>query len=392
MKGFFSNVRQKFNQWFSTPSHDPVEEEILIDADQYVERLTGIIAQAKKEICLSFYILEPDPFGTRVLDLLREKSKMGVKVRLIVDGVGSAKWIEKFRAFYQEAGLDVRVYHPIPWQIYQSRWVYMFRLHLFFRLFYLFNQRNHNKLIVVDGQVAILGSRNLCENALRWRETSLWVKGNSTGTALQNIFENIWQRSHDRRFHRLWNRSLYSPIALPKNIISNHVLALRLLTQSNLVRRIKESQHDIQITTPYFFPRKKILRLLCRKARQGVNVAIILPRLTDVAVSRWIGQLFYGILLSSNVEIYEYTAGILHAKSLRIDQWAMVGSSNFNRRSFHRDLEIDYALAHPKTFRQLDHQFHLDLAHCVRIQTKPHMQFWKKAVASMMVRLVPSWF
>lgn len=360
------------------------QEMLIFEGKDYEEQLVNLIQQAQYEILITCYILENEKFGEKILNLLLGKSKQGVKVRLVVDGFGSWDWIDKILPRIKQENFEVRLFHPLNWRV--LGWNIK-------RTFMRFNRRNHQKLFVFDKRIGLIGSRNINNEAIQWRETSIEIIGPSVITLI-SLFDIIWQRSHDRFFKRYfpgirWETHL--KIASSKHIFSNHTFSLRKKIQRVTLQKIIEAKDRIFITTPYFFPTRKVLSSMIARARSGVSVSVLLPQKTDVLISKWVSQYHYQRLLLAGVTIYEYNPKILHAKSMVVDDWALIGSSNFNRRSVFRDLELDYAVDSPGTVQALITKFQEDLKSSTKIETVPHVFFLKKWFIIFITRFFSSW-
>jgi cardiolipin synthase len=360
------------------------QEMLIFEGKDYEEQLVNLIQQAQYEILITCYILENEKFGEKILNLLLGKSKQGVKVRLVVDGFGSWDWIDKILPRIKQENFEVRLFHPLNWRV--LGWNIK-------RTFMRFNRRNHQKLFVFDKRIGLIGSRNINNEAIQWRETSIEIIGPSVITLI-SLFDIIWQRSHDRFFKRyfpLIRREVASKVSDSKHIFSNHTRTLRKKVQIATLQKILNSKEEIFITTPYFFPTSKVMKALLRKGEDGVKISVLLPKHSDVLISKWVSQYHYERLLKANVEIFEYNPSMLHAKSMVIDRWALIGSSNFNRRSVFRDLELDYSADNEGTVRGLIDQFQKDAANSTKIHHVPHMGLMQKCFIMFITRFFSSW-
>jgi cardiolipin synthase len=158
------------------------------------------------------------------------------------------------------------------------------------------------------------------------------------------------------------------------------------------LEKLLQAREKIQITTPYFFPTSKVFDAILKKANDGVSITVLLPLASDVMVSKWITQYHYERLMKAGVQIHEYTKAILHAKSTLVDDWALIGTSNMNRRSVYRDLEIDYIVSQPYAVKQILTQFEYDLKNSVRVTSIPKLNIGKKIVVLIATKLFSSWF
>lgn len=369
---------------------NPIQEKLIFDGEQYAVALFHEIEQATREILVANYIIENDAFGSRVIAALEEKAKEGVQVKLIVDGYGSWDWIADGKARSNEKLFDIRVYHPLPWTLGKIKNQNL-NWERFFHFFSYINRRNHQKVFIFDRKKVMLGSRNVHQECTEWRETSVMLEGDNVGVVV-DIFNTLWIRSHRKLFKRINYKKPFIFKEVPERIYSSHLLNWRRKNKARIFDRIKSATSVIQITTPYFLPTKKMLNLLYKKAKSGISVTLLLPEEADVQVSKWISQFHYELLLEAGVRIYEYKPSILHAKVTIVDDWALVGSSNFNQRSMNRDIELDYSIMLEQTVFELKEQFQKDILVSAMISSKKNMSVWKKAFVRILIWVVPSWF
>ena len=361
-------------------------EELIFDAQQYDRMLMDQIRQSQHEILISCYIVDFDEFSQKVFDALLERAKSGIKIQVVVDGLGSWSWINDHAQRYKHGNLDIRVYHPLTWKLLGVSLK---------NFFHGMNRRNHHKLFIFDQKIACNGSRNINDTAMIWRETNILIDGPSVST-LCALFAIVWQRSHDRWTHRYrdFRKSMqaYKKLKGSEHVLSTHTFALRRKNQKIMIGRLKHAKSEIQITTPYFFPTRKVFKVLLKKRKEGVKVSVLLPRVSDVIVSKWITQYHYKKMLGQGVELYEYTPSILHAKSMLIDDWGLIGTSNMNRRSVYRDLEIDYIVSQPDTVENLRRKFFEDVKDSLKISSIPRLGFFKNVIVWIATKIFSSWF
>ncbi|MGV8058202.1 MAG: phosphatidylserine/phosphatidylglycerophosphate/cardiolipin synthase family protein [Smithellaceae bacterium] len=354
-----------------------IKETVFAEANQYFAALMQDIEQAATRIDLETYIFDLDPLGRQVAGHLAAASRRGVSVRLLLDGVGSAIASGKLAEQLSSAGAQVRIYHPLPWNIHHWEWAvprlpWLAKLQ---RLLAGMHSRNHRKICMIDHRVAWVGSFNISQCHLtkekggqNWRDTALRLEGLDM-EHLQHAFDGAWD--NDRA---LIPRRIFSPI----NIRLNHMHRREL--RRDLLNRIAQSRSRIWITNAYFVPITSILRYLKKAARRGVDVRILLPGISDVFFMPWASAVFYGTLLKAGIKIYEYTGGVLHAKIMFLDDWITVGSSNIDYLSFFRNLEAEVVVTLPETKKVLEDQFLNDLTQSeeITINDFPRYPWWRK--------------
>lgn len=361
-------------------------ETIFIDGGQYFDSLIKDIHQARQSIALETYIFQRDSLGKQVIEALVAAAKRGIQVRVMVDGAGTPWWSTQFARTIEKAGGTTKVFHPFPWQLWNwsrsvirasilTNWVYMV---------FKINSRDHRKVCLIDNQIAYVGSMNIskCHLSLErggdnWRDTGLRLMGADL-TDLYRAFDLAWD--HLPITERL--REAFRQVRRNPTIRSNHTRHRRRILYKNLLRKMSICRHHIWITNAYFVPDNFLLKRLQEAARAGVDVRILLPRKSDIAIMPWASTAFYFNLLKEGVRIFEYMPGILHAKILQLDDWALIGSSNLNHRSLLHDLEVDILLSAPQSIQALEQQFLVDLQNAREISLtdwhimRPRYQRW----------------
>tara|TARA_R110001592_G_scaffold7032_2_gene39451 strand:- start:18406 stop:19536 length:1131 start_codon:yes stop_codon:yes gene_type:complete len=369
-----------------------LQEIIYTDANAYFDGLINAINQAESSIDFEVYLFDNDELSNRVVDALTKAAQKNIKVRLLTDGVGACI------SFYQIAnkllnnGVEVKIFHPLPWHIEQWRLsLTTFKgLTKLLHLFSSINKRDHRKLMIIDQRTAWLGSFNISQKHLpkenkgdHWRDTAIQIKGMDL-EALQIAFDSCWNKSPKRQ----------TALHLPSSpFMFNFTRALRIRQHKRFLKRIKEANEKIWITNAYFVPDKKLLEALVYASYRGVDVRILLPKTSDIFFIPWASAYFYSRLLNSGIRIFEFQYRMLHAKTLIIDDWASIGSSNLNRRSLHHDLELDYSLQLSESKKILSNSFETDLRESEELDAKRFKQTraWQRIIGGLLVFLLARW-
>ncbi len=335
----------------SKPNWDSVR--LYFSGDEYFHEVIQAIEQSQSEILIESYIFDMDPIGIRILRSLAKAQERGVRVQILIDGVGGFNWAVALRKFSKENHLQFRIYHPIPLRLDFLKKISWKSLRRILFLLKKINKRNHRKIILIDQQTAFMGSLNISQvhseefmGPSVWRDTGIQVSGPSL-IGLKTVCVKTWQRSQ-------MDGLLRAPTLRHKNQLqlkSDEVLRLnstvkwRFFLLRDLNRRMRTAHKRILITNAYFLPRRSILRSLMKAARKGVYVGLCLPSITDVQAVRWASRSLYIRLIKAGVHIFEFQGRVLHAKTLIIDDnWATVGSHNLNHRSLNHDLEVEVVL------------------------------------------------
>ena len=357
-----SNVRsfKKSNQ-----QHPQHQEQLFVEGKHYFDSLIQAIDAACNTIKFEVYNFNQDNLGQSVAQALARASQRGVTVKVLIDGAGTPLWGGQFARSLEKAGVKTRIFHPLPWGIWQWHRSVV-RLPFILKGVYLMlkiNSRNHRKLCLIDDTIAYIGSFNVNQRHLHasdggegWRDTAVRLSHLNLDQ-LSIAFEAAWNHLplHDRL------QRLFQPVDTNAILRLNNTLQRRRVLYRNLLRRIAKARHRIWITNAYFLPDNAILKKLKEAAETGIDVRILLPAVSDVPIMPLTSSTFYRSLLISGVKIFEYLPSMLHAKTLIIDEWFLIGSTNLNSRSILHDLEVDVNIKHPYSKQLLETYFFRDL-------------------------------
>lgn len=342
---------------------------LLADGDRCFDAFLRAIRSARRSINLETYIFQSDRIGWMIADLLAQKARRGVEVNVIYDAVGCIGTSPRLFDSLRAAGVELIEYHPLaPWRRYWNLYL-----------------RDHRKLLVVDGRIAFVGGMNIgLEYAGKkfkggqWRDTHLRIEGPAV-RELQFFFIENWYRNGGA----IIDTGRY----FPDTGEPGKTLLMVLCTKSRKkIKPIQESyisainfaKNSIWITNAYFIPDAKFYRALVRAARRGVDVRVLLPEKSDLAMVQNASRYLYKRYLKNGIRVFEYTKSVLHAKTAVIDGiWSTVGSSNIDRRSFTHNLEINAIVLDQKFGEEMERVFIRDLKH----STELRMENWRKRSA-----------
>lgn len=365
---------------------------VFDDGDAFFDAILHDITHAQRHINIEVYKFQLHGIGIDFAKALIERAQQGIKVRLLIDGIGSLTWSGSWAKKMEQAGIQTKLYHPLPWQwwhlsrsVAQLPWLLKF-----FYLFTKLNTRNHRKIFNIDDKIIYLGSCNICSNHSKqkpygkhWRDTALRIEGHDVQPIL-HAFEKSWgSLAWKQRCQHYF--STIDP-KCPFHLNDTHLR--RRYYFKLLLRKIRKSQKRIWISSAYFAPNSTLLRALIHAAiRRNIDVRIIIPRYSDIPLMTTASRFFYEKLIRANVQIFEYTPSMLHAKTLLIDQWAMVGTSNMNHRSLLHDLEIDYATSKRSIIDTLANHFLQDQGNSQHISamTLKHMTLWQTMLGRIVI-------
>lgn len=342
---------------------------LLRDGVEALPAMLSAIASAQHEILLEMYWLDDSPVGRRFVEALTERARAGVKVNLSYDAVGSLGVDRSMYLPLREAGGTVLEFNPIaPWRHrFRLAWV---------------SQRDHRKILAVDGRVAFVGGLNIGrpwaprdEGGEGWRDDVAMLEGPAVAR-VRALFYRNWERQggqcpSDDPFRKALESLRRDSGALDEKLTEDTTVAVlghnawsaRRAIRRAYLSRVRHARERVYIENAYFIPDGAIRRALKLAAKRGVDVKIILPRVSDVLAVTWAAQAMYPALLRAGVQIHEWTHGVLHAKTGLIDDWATTGSYNFDYRSLRYNLEANLASTDPHFVSQIKTSFERDLTH-----------------------------
>lgn len=346
-------------------------EKLFFSSKEFFNQLLIDIEQAQESIIVETYIFQLDKFGTRFFSALSDAAKRGLRVQLLVDGVGSWGWSNWNIAELSASGVETRIYHPIPWPLSKFYPSEATKLQGYFHHWANVNQRNHKKVYLVDKKIAYVGSMNIHDDALVWRETGIRIVGEQVLLLLE-AFEQVWQESfYPGKRKRGWfsTRKVQIPSSHDLVLLNPGVKHRRKLKRIQS-KRLKQADKRIWMVTPYFVPTVGLIKALSSAALNKLDVRILLPLQVDHKFMNWVMNKALYTLIQAGVRVYRYQEGMMHQKVLLIDDWVQTGSSNVNRRSYNLDLEVDIVLSHEETRMAMEHQLCIDFERSIMLSLK----------------------
>lgn len=342
--------------------------ELLSVGDAYFSELLESFRNAKSQIQVEMYILNVDSVTRTLLEELVRARERGVRVQILVDGFGSFVSIPTLEDFCRRHQIEFRVYVPMFLRNHAGRFwsYYLFNL---LRLFRRLNRRDHRKMVIVDQKQAFVGSMNWTQVHSRkvngpkaWRDTAVQVEGPGL-EILVHSFRVSWYRANKQPFKRFRRKAALLKNYDPKKsmVRLNTSLHDRWRLHQDLLSRIRSARQRVLLTTAYFLPHRSLVRALQAAAARGIRVEIIVPGPSDVPIVKWAAFELAHNLTMAGIKIFEYQTSILHAKTVLIDQWATVGSTNLNYRSFLHDLEVEIVIDDTASLHWLERQWQIDI-------------------------------
>lgn len=366
----------------SVTAHDV---RMLVDGSATYAALIDDIRKARSHIHLEYYIYQSDRSGTALRDALIERARAGVKVRLLMDAVGSSRTPTHFFSDLVEAGGEISWFHPIR---FHRVWKFWKRPPL--------NLRTHRKIVVIDSRIGYTGGINITDeenDALRsdaYRDLHLRLTGDVV-LELQQVFVEDWiyaTGEHDFISEIARDLPPLSPGPICAQVLSSGPDSNWEAIHRLHVSAIHAARQRAWLVTPYFVPGEAALMALSSAALSGLDVRLMVPKMSD---SRWVtlaARSYYDRLLDAGVKIYEYGPRMLHTKALlKDDDVAIIGSANFDNRSFRLNFEVSVLFEDAGVAAELARQIAAEFAHAPRVRAPRTQAFLTERLPEALARL-----
>ena len=339
--------------------HNKVD--VLVNGDEKFKKLIKDLKGAKHHIHLEYYVVLEGRLWDEILGVLCEKASKGVKIRLVYDDVGS-KLSLKTKQRLSSCKIECYPFMPVFFSRFSGK----------------MNYRNHRKIAVIDGKIAYVGGINIADeyvngyNTIFWRDTHLRLKGESV-KSLQIHFFTTWC------FVSKQNIKI-QPSYFPK-VKRNGYTAVQIAASGPdtnwayimeaVFTAITTAQDYVYITTPYFVPNDQMLMALQVASKSGIEVKLIIPKKSDSWVVKHASNSYLSHLMDAGVEVYRYTKGFIHAKTMVVDDvFSTVGTSNMDYRSFNINFEVNAFIYNKEKSVSLKQQFFNDLKCAEKLEPK----------------------
>jgi cardiolipin synthase A/B len=357
------------------------EAQLLVDGPQTHQAMFAAMERARDHINLETYILESGEIGERLAQLLQKKIGQGVKVNVLYDSVGSLDTPKEYFDRLKKIGAHLCEFNPVNPAKASGDWE--------------INNRNHRKILVVDGRVAFTGGINISsaysagprtnrrasqvkpgeDSARGWRDTHVRAEG-PVVTRFQRLFLDGWaledcgaavEANYFPRLEAKGSKTMRVLSSDPGTDKSEMYVAL--------LSTIGAARHRVWLTVGYFVPDPRVRQALIDAAHRGVDVRLMLPGFSDSWAPIYAGRSNYSELLAAGVRIYEWNKALMHAKTAVIDSaWASVGSTNLDWRSFDLNFEADLVVYDAAFAGELETLFRQDIE--ASAEVKPEQ--WKR--------------
>lgn len=336
-------------------AHGGNKVEVLTNGEVYYEAELEAISKAERSVHIEAYIFQKGEVADRFVKALAERARAGVEVKLVLDAIGSFGARAGYFEELTRAGGRVVWYHTLRWHNWTR-----------------YNNRTHRELFIIDGRVGFTGGAGVADHWLhehkgkpRWRDTMFRVKGDAV-LGLQATFVENWLEASgeilacEDHFPEIESGEGISALVVNSSPSSGGSTRARILFQILLA----SARESVLMTTPYFLPDRSARRDMLAAIARGVRVEIITPGMnSDHLLTRTASRRLYGGLLKAGGRIYEYQPTMIHAKTLVVDGvWSVVGTTNFDNRSFGINDEVNLAAPDETLAARLTEDFARDRA------------------------------
>ncbi|MDO8510342.1 MAG: phospholipase D-like domain-containing protein, partial [bacterium] len=316
------------------------------------ETMLGLIESAVISIDCEQFILDNDTIGNRFMELFESKARQGVRVRLLCDAAGSYNLLNSSRpAALSASGVQILFFNIInPWRINNyASWFF----------------RNHKKMLIVDGTTATTGGVSIRDSMHAWRDSLVTIRNRAVGQ-MTRAFDSMWDASLRKKRDAFKN---FPVVEENFSFLVNAPLPRQRFLYRRIIRKLRQAKRYIYLTTPYFVPDPRGLRVLRLAARRGIDVRLLIPRASDHPFVDRASASYFHLLLDSGVRIFRYSKGMMHTKTIVVDdEWATIGSLNYDNLSFLLNYEGNLTAASPKFAGELRDHFIKDLESALEVR------------------------
>ncbi len=351
------------------------QAQLMADSNVAIDTMIEDIDAATDHVHLLFYIWMPDNSGRKMAEALKRAVARGVTCRAMVDDIGSKLLIKSdLWPEMQAAGIQLcrvlKVGNPLL-RIFNGR----------------IDLRNHRKILVIDNLVTYCGSQNCADpEFLTKAKYAPWVDAvmRFTGPVVrqnQHVFASDWMAYNDEDIRETLRQPLSPPKpGFPAQVIASGPTARYSAVPETFETLIYSARRELFITTPYYVPVSSLQAAICAASNRGVDTSIVFPARNDDFAVGATSKSYYEDLLDAGVKVYEYQAGILHAKTMTVDGGVtLIGSANMDRRSFDLNYENNILLCDEAVTQQMRLRQQAYLADCVEVTAEEVAQWpWTK--------------
>jgi cardiolipin synthase len=338
--------------------------ELLFNGDETFPAMLRDIKNARYTITFAQYLYKDGPIARDLAQAFAERCRAGIEAHILIDSQGSSDIPDDIPAIMREAGCHVEFFHKVelpqvifPWKLVS------------------YNYRNHRRVLVIDGQIGFTGGYGISEAWMgdgrtpeHWRDTNVRIEG-PVVQHLQGAFIESWLETTGVAlggkgyFPRLEPRG-----NIPAQMVKSSPAGGSFQNYLLFLLSIASAKKSILITNSYFIPDDRMIDALLRATARGVRVVVLVPGKIDVQLTYRASRSNYGRMLLGGIQIFEYMAALMHAKTMVVDGvWATIGSTNFDNRSFALNEELNLTVYNADIARRLNHEFEQDLKYSKQI-------------------------
>lgn len=304
--------------------------ELVHSGEDYFFRLLRIVSNAQSEIHLQSYIFENDRTGLEIAEALIEAANRQVKLYVLLDGYGSSKLSNIFLENLKQKGINIRFFSPF-----------------FSKNNFYIGRRLHHKVVVVDGEIVLIGGINIA-NKYRgsntehpWLDYGVQIEGASIGAPLQQLCKDIYLKKN-RTNKEIIQCNFYNTDETFVKILRNDWLKQKNEICNSYISALQKADNEVIIVGSYFLPSRRLSNALKSAAKRGIKIKIILSGVSDLPIVMRATHYLYSSLLKQNIELFEWKKSVLHGKLATIDKgWATIGSFNLNHLSSYGSIEMN---------------------------------------------------
>ena len=366
----------------SAPGSRGNSVQLLLNGDQIFPAQLAAIRSAKQTITYAQYFYEEGPIPEEIAEAIAERCRAGVRAHVLLDGFGTLYMPAKYRETMDRAGCEVATFRPLsPFAVFAL-------------LGYgKSNHRNHRRILVVDGEVGFTGGSGIAPKWMgngrlegHWRETDVRVEG-LVVSSLQGAFAENWLEATGN----VLGGDPYFPRhprtgEIAAQVVRSSPSGGSFSMYTTFLLAMSSARQSIYITNPYFLPDSRMIRALTEARARGVRIVVLLPGAIDNNIVRHASRAKFGELLEAGIEIHEYQAGLLHAKTMIVDGvWATIGSTNLDSRSFSLNEELNLVVYSTAVAGQLEQVFADDLTYSRKID---HEQWRRRGLFDQLLELL----
>jgi len=330
--------------------------------------------KATESIVLEQFIFTPDEFGQRMIDVCIARAAAGVKVRFLWDAIGSfsffgANIVEDLR----KKGIEL-----VFWKTLVPTYYTIHNIRSWFL-------RNHRRTLVIDNKIGYTGSICIRDTFKNWRDTNVRLEG-SVVASMRSAFDLMWQKATDKKV------DFPAHIARDPDFsyVTNSPSPGKRHLYRSYVAAIRHAEKYIYITTPYFVPTHRMIRVLKLAAHRGVDVRILIPASSDILTIDLAARSFFDTLLSSGVRIFLYAETLIHAKTMVVDgTWSTVGTLNLDAASLLYNYEANIISLNHTFSEELKEHFTRDVERAKEVTMEERRKmFFIEKIPEYLVRIV----